>query len=202
MRSKFRYSGIGEIDLSDLQPWRNPRPAPQLPELQPQLHKLLIPGWIRSWWPAIAWACVIFTLSTDSFSAAHTFHIIGPLLHWLFPGLSQKSVNFIHHLIRKTAHFSEYFIFYLFIFRGVRGVRTGWRWTWGFAAWFVAAAYSCLDEVHQAFVASRTASPYDSLLDSIGAFFAFLVLALWFYFRRPKTPVLPENEPEASAPAL
>jgi len=41
-----------------------------------------------------------------------------------------------------------------------------------------------MDEVHQAFVASRTASPYDSLLDSIGAFFAFAVLYLWFRFRR------------------
>jgi VanZ family protein len=37
-----------------------------------------------------------------------------------------------------------------------------------------------LDEIHQAFVASRTASAYDSLLDSIGAFAAFGVLWMWF----------------------
>jgi len=150
----------------------------------------------------MAWACTIFMLSTDSFSSEHSYHIIGPLLQWLFPSLSQHSVNFIHHLIRKTAHFSEYFIFYLFIFRGVRGMRTGWRWTWGIAAWFVAAGYSCLDEVHQAFVASRTASPYDSLLDSIGALFAFLAVALWFYFRRPKTPALSESDSQVRAPAV
>jgi len=41
----------------------------------------------------------------------------------------------------------------------------------GLTALFCAAGYSALDEIHQAFVASRTASPYDSLLDSIGAFF-------------------------------
>jgi VanZ family protein len=190
------------MDLPDPQPWRNPRPAPQLPELQPQLRKLLIPRWVRSWWPALVWACVIFTLSTDSFSSAHTYHIIRPLLHWLFPGMSQHALEFIHHLIRKTAHFSEYFIFYLFVFRGVRGARAGFRWTWGFAAWFVAAGYSCLDEIHQAFVAGRTASPYDSLLDSIGALFALLALAVWFYFRRPSKPAISESEPEAHAPAF
>lgn len=188
--------------MSDLQPWRNPRPAPHLPDLQPQLHKLLIPQWIRSWWPALVWAGVIFMLSTDSFSSEHSFHIIRPLLHWLFPNMSPHSLNFINHVVRKTAHFTEYFIFCLLIFRGVRGARGGWRWIWGFSAWFVAAVYSCLDEVHQAFVASRTASPYDSLLDSIGAFFAVLALALWFYYRRPKTPVLSESESEARASAL
>lgn len=188
--------------MSKLQPWRNPRPAPHLPDLQPQLHRLLIPAWLRAWWPAILWGCIIFLLSTDSFSAARTGSILYSLLHWIYPRITSKQFNFIHHLTRKSAHFTEYFIFCLFLFRGVRGARAGWRWTWGFTAWFIAAVYSCLDEVHQAFVASRTASPYDSLLDSIGAFFAFLVLALWFYFRRPKAPTLPEVEPEVRAPAV
>jgi len=78
----------------------------------------------------------------------------------------------------------EYFIFCLLLYRGVRGDRKGWRWTWGLAALFCAAGYSVLDEIHQAFVASRTASAYDSLLDSIGAFAAFGVLWMWFRWRR------------------
>ena len=170
--------------MSDPQPWRNPRPAPQLPELQPRLHKLLIPAWVRAWWPALVWACVIFTLSTDSFSSEHTASVLLPIVRWLFPHLSEDQYNFIHHIIRKSAHFTEYFIFYLFLYRGVRGERKGWRWRWGFSAWFIAAVYACLDEVHQAFVASRTASPYDSLLDSIGALFACLALWIWFRYRR------------------
>jgi len=40
---------------------------------------------------------------------------------------------------------------------GVRGDRRGWRWTWGVTALCCAAGYSVLDEIHQAFVASRTA---------------------------------------------
>lgn len=152
--------------------------------------KSKIPRWLRAWWPALLWAGVIFTLSTDYFSAEHTATILSPLVHWLFPHLTAKQFAHIHHLIRKSAHFSEYFIFYLFIFRGIRGERAGWRWLWGLSAWFVAAGYSILDEIHQAFVASRTASPYDSLLDSVGALVAFLVLALWFHFRRSKRGLL------------
>ena len=164
------------------QPWRNPRPAPELSELRPRVR--LVPGWIRAWWPALLWAAIIFTLSTDSFSSDHTSRIIVPVLRWLFPSFSTHLIHEIHHFIRKTAHFTEYFVFCVLIFRGVRGDRAGWRWTWALAALSIAAGYSALDEIHQAFVASRTASPWDSLLDSVGAFVASVLIFLWFRFRR------------------
>ena len=109
--------------MSDSQPWRNPRPAPQLPEMQPRLHKLLVPAWLRAWWPAIAWAGVIFTLSTDSFSSEHTATVLSFFVKWLVPHLSEEQFHFIHHIIRKSAHFTEYFIFCILIYRGVRGDR-------------------------------------------------------------------------------
>ena len=175
------------------QPWRNPRPAPSLQELQPELHKQLIPGWVRAWWPAFAWAGVIFTLSTDLFSSEHTASILAPVVKWIYPGLTDEQFRLVHHLIRKSAHFTEYFIFYLFLFRGVRGIYRGWRCTWGLAALGIAAGYSVLDEIHQAFVVSRTASPYDSLLDSIGAFFAFVVVWLWFRLRKSPSTTAPAS---------
>jgi VanZ family protein len=96
--------------------------------------------------------------------------------------LTEGQFEIIHSFVRKSAHFTEYFIFCVLIYRGVRGDRKGWRWAWGLAALCCAAGYSVLDEIHQAFVASRTASAYDSLLDSAGAFFA--VAAIWLWFRR------------------
>jgi VanZ family protein len=187
--------------LSDPQPWRNPRPAPHLPELQPRLQKLLIPAWIRAWWPAIAWACVIFTLSTDSFSSDHTATVLSVVVKWLYPHLTEAQFNLIHHIIRKSAHFTEYFVFCLLLYRGVRGDRQGWRWNWGISALAIAAGYSIMDEIHQAFIASRTASPYDSLLDSIGAFFAFAVLYFWFRLRRPKSPALQAQVSDSASAA-
>jgi len=149
--------------------------------------KSLIPLWIRAWWPAAIWSLVIFVASTDTFSAAHTGAVIEPLLRWLNPSISPDSIASIHFLIRKSAHFAEYFVFYFLLYHGIRAGRAGWHWTWAFAAWFVAAAYSALDEIHQSFVASRTASAWDSLLDSTGAFFALLVLFVFYrVFRRSR----------------
>lgn len=174
--------------MAENQPWRDPRPAPSLPEIQSRLQQTREWSWLRTWCPAIAWATVIFTLSTDTFSAEHTALVIWPVLRRVMPSITQELFDTIHYFIRKSAHFTEYFIFCLLLYRGMRRGRAGWRWTWGVAALSVAAGYSVLDEIHQAFVASRTASAYDSLLDSVGAFAAFAVLWLWFRLRRTAIP--------------
>ena len=169
--------------MPELQSWRNPRPAPHLPEIQARWRAPRVPAWLRAWWPALLWAGIIFSMSSDTFSAEHTGRLLGPILRWLVPSLTEVQFSTIHYLIRKSAHFTEYFIFCLLLYRGVRGDRKGWRLTWGVAALSCAAGYSVLDEIHQAFVASRTASAYDSLLDSLGAFAAFGVLGMWFRWR-------------------
>jgi VanZ family protein len=175
--------------MSSSEPWRNPRPAPNLDKVRYRVPpKSFLPSWLVAWIPAIVWSAVIFGLSTDTFSAAHTGSIIEPVLRWLLPSLSDDSIDHIHFFMRKCAHFTEYFIFFLLVYRGVRAGRAGWRWTWGLSAWFIAAVYSCLDEIHQSFVASRTASPWDSLLDSTGAFGALVVVFLFYrLFRRKVT---------------
>lgn len=185
------------------QSWRNPRPVPALAELRARTPAPRSWMFLRAWWPALLWAAVIFSLSTDTFSAAHTGSILSPILHWLYPSITEAQFNFIHHITRKSAHFTEYFIFCTLLYRGVRGAAIGWRWTWGLSAWFIAAVYACLDEIHQAFVASRTASPYDSLLDSIGALFAIAAIYLWFRLRRPQSHSLqePAHDVRISTPA-
>jgi VanZ family protein len=173
------------------QPWRNPRRAPQLSDVQPFIPQLPAIKFLREWWPALLWAMLIFSMSTDTFSAAHTSRVLEPLLRWLYPALTFEQFETIHFLVRKTAHFTEYFVFAALLFRGIRGDRQGWRWRWGLLALCTAAIYSCMDEIHQAFVASRTASPYDSLLDSVGAAVAIVVLFFWFKLRKGRM-ALPE----------
>ncbi len=185
--------------MADPQPWRNPRPAPNLAEIRsktPAPHALV---GLWAWWPAIAWAGVIFIMSTDTFSAQHTASTLESILRRIWPGVTAHQFAVIHYFIRKSAHFSEYFVFFLLLYRGVRGRRGGWRWTWGIAALFCAAVYSALDEIHQAFVASRTASAYDSLLDTTGAFAAMVLLWLWFRWRGapPRIEVATSETPVA-----
>jgi VanZ family protein len=145
-------------------------------------------SWLKLWLPSIVWAGVISWASTDTFSASHTSLFILPLLHWLFPHASAETLDRLHFFIRKAAHFAEYFVFSLFLFRALRGEHRGWQLRWAIAALAIAAGYSALDEFHQSFVPSRTASPWDSLIDTSGAAAAQVVLWLWFWFHAQCLP--------------
>jgi VanZ family protein len=146
--------------------------------------------WLRYWGPAFAWATLTWILSTAAFSASSTSRFIIPVLHWLLPQASPETLGLLHGVIRKSAHFAEYFIFSLLVLRGVRGGRAGWKLSWALAAVAIAAGYAALDELHQTFVPERTGSALDSLLDTCGAAAAQLVawaFALW-RSRRASTP--------------
>ena len=176
----------------DPQPWRNSRPKPNVFEIPAKTPAPRALGWLWGWWPAMVWAGVIFTMSTNSFSAEHTKWFFEPVLRWLVPGLAQNQYDLMHHLIRKCAHFTEYLVFCLLLYRSAQAGRSGWRWAWGTAAILIAAGYSVTDEFHQSFVAGRNASGYDSLLDTAGALVGLLVLWLWFR-RRAAAPGVPSD---------
>jgi VanZ family protein len=137
---------------------------------------------LAPWLPAIAWAILITWASTDLFSASHTSRYILPALHWLLPQAGAETLDRLHSLIRKSAHFMEYFVFGFLLLRAIRGKHRGWRIRWAISVLAIAAGYSALDEFHQSFVPSRTASPWDSLLDTSGAAIAQVLLWLWFRF--------------------
>lgn len=133
----------------------------------------------KSWLPAVVWAVVISVLSTDIFSSEHTSRFIIPALHWIFPRAGDETLALMHAVIRKAAHVTEYFIFSIFLVRGLRGQDRGWKMGWAVWAVLIAAGYAGLDEFHQSFVASRTASPWDALLDTVGASAGQVFLWLW-----------------------
>jgi len=131
---------------------------------------------LKAWLPAIAWAAVISGLSTDTFSAEHTSLIIVPVLQWLFPHASAATIAMMHGVIRKSAHFTEYFVLSVLLVRGLRSENRGWTLKWAIWAILISAGYAALDEFHQSFVPSRTASGWDAMLDTVGAIAAQIVL--------------------------
>src|SRR5919199_1805743 len=83
-------------------------------------------GWRGRLWrygPPVAWAGFVLFASSESFSASNTSRIIRPLLLWLFPGISEESLAYVHFLVRKTAHFSEYALLALLAARAFRTSR-------------------------------------------------------------------------------
>jgi len=142
--------------------------------------------WLGRWGPVILGAVAIWILSTDLFSDRNTGRVILPMLHWLFPWMNGRMLHLGHVGIRKLAHLSVYFVFGVFLLRAIRGERKGWEWWWAFVAIGMAAGYAVVDEIHQAFTATRHPSVRDVMLDAIGAMAAQLVL--WTHERwREKT---------------
>jgi VanZ family protein len=136
-------------------------------------------GWFARWWPALAWAVVISLFSTGAFTSENTGRIIIPALHWLFPSLTPQTLAFLHHIIRKCAHFTEYFILSLLILRGIRAGRHGTKLAWAVLAIVIVAGYASLDEFHQSFVPGRTPAVTDVLIDTTGGAAAQAIAALF-----------------------
>ena len=122
------------------------------------------------WAVVVAWMLVISVMSTEPFSATNTNRYIDPVLRYLFPGITRAELLFAHTVIRKTAHFVEFFILGCLTYWAFRrGRAPRWRVTWMLQALGLAIAYSVTDEAHQAFVPNRTFSLSDSGVDSLGA---------------------------------
>lgn len=129
---------------------------------------------------------VIFGMSTSAGSSGNTSRIIGPLLRWFDPGISDETVGAIQLAVRKLAHFTEYGILALLLWRArrqpFRGDRRPWQWPQAATAFAIAAAFAASDEWHQSFVPTREACVRDALIDVGGA--AAALCALWWLGRR------------------
>ncbi len=141
------------------------------------------PSWRNRLWrygPLVVWLAIIFLASTGALSAPNTSRIIGPLLRWLFPDISAAQLLRAHFVTRKLAHFSEYAVLALLAARAfIPSTRTWLSRRWLISALILVAAYALLDEYHQSFEATRTASIWDSMIDTVGGTTALILLAWW-----------------------
>jgi hypothetical protein len=136
---------------------------------------------LKYWLPAIGIAIVISLFSTHYFSSEQTARVIFPILRWLFPSASHHMLYLMHVGIRKAAHITEFGIFSIAVFHGVRAERSGWRLQWAVITLLIAVSYAGLDEWHQSFVPVREARFRDVLIDSTGALLAQVFV--WAYAR-------------------
>jgi VanZ family protein len=94
---------------------------------------------LSAWAPVIAWAALIFALSS-------------------IPSLD-SGLGFWDLLLRKAAHVAEYAVLGLLLARAL--VRDA-------AAVAAGIAYAATDEIHQHFVPGRNGAPLDLLFDAFG----------------------------------
>lgn len=126
---------------------------------------------IKYWLPVILCMTLIFGASTSLGRPENTSRIIVPFLLWLNPHMSWETIEKIHGVIRKTAHFVEYSLLGLLLWRLIHldPALAPCRSREFLTALAAAALYAASDEFHQRFVPGREASVRDVLLDSCGA---------------------------------
>jgi VanZ family protein len=123
---------------------------------------------VKYWAPVIGWMLLIFVASGDLMSAEHTSRFLFPFLRWIAPGISPRTIASIHFFIRKSAHFTEYAILAVLLWRGIHQRQAG-SWRAAAIALAAAAIYAFLDEFHQFFIPSRTSASRDVVIDFFGA---------------------------------
>ena len=143
-------------------------------------------SFLRYWFPLLAWLAVIFSASADTQSTQHTSRFIDPFLRWLIPNITAQALETVHLLVRKLAHMTEFGLLAWLLWRALRKPKRNdprpWSWTSPAVTLVIVTLYAATDEFHQRFVASRTPSVRDVLIDTAGACVALTLI--WFCHAR------------------
>jgi len=164
----------------------------------------------RYWLPVLLWLGVIafesFRLSSDV-----TGSWLWRIIHLLHIRISASQFAELHHLLRKAGHLTGYGLLCLLLFRSwyhtlfdtgeeviagsasKRGRKSArhspaLRWRCVALALGLTLLTAMLDEWHQSFDVSRTGTPWDVVLDFVGAL-CFLAIALFGLGLWPTQPV-------------
>ena len=129
---------------------------------------------ILSWGTVLVWMIVIFLFSADNAvdSGKKSGFLLGILRRIFINEQEPARLEYYAFLIRKIAHFSEYFVFGILVLNAwIQTVvlKEKKRWKVFAGSLICCVFYAMTDEFHQYFVPGRFASPKDVLIDSLGA---------------------------------
>ena len=128
------------------------------------------------WILVIGWMILIFLFSSqvgevsngNNKFVVYVLNLIGLDLNSIFGTLCD-------FIVRKAAHFTEYFILYVLLYRAINAKKNADIKVF-IGAIIIVFLYACSDEFHQAFVPGRAAAFRDVLVDTCGGLTAFLIM--------------------------
>lgn len=150
---------------------------------------------ILMWMPILAWAAVIFMLSSQPYEkqSLRPFLTDTVNIDWVRWQLSNLSfiyagkvisidtvsvVGFLEFIIRKGAHFFVFFILGWLLYRGLNSIFQSRQLLSFMVSLFLVAFYAASDEYHQIFTANRTPLVNDVFLDFFGGFIGICFASL------------------------
>ena len=142
----------------------------------------------RRWILAFLWMVFIFVMSQmpgersneQSKLVIYVFSFLGIDLNSIWGDLA-------NYIIRKGAHFTEYFILYILIYRVlIVYYSKGKALLLGILSVFL---YACSDELHQLFVDGRVAAFKDVLIDTAGGTFSAVVTMIIYKLKDKRSKI-------------
>lgn len=129
-----------------------------------------------AWLALLVWLGVIFYFSHQSGDAS--MQLSDGFLD-SFESLFQNFLDYhtLSYIIRKIAHFTEYFILGLLIYHLVKQYRVISKTE---IIWMIlfCVIYAMSDEFHQVFIGGRSPKVFDVIIDSLGSSLSILILQL------------------------
>ena len=130
----------------------------------------------KEWILVLGWMVLIFLFSSQPGEVSsgnnkfviYLFNLLGLDLNSIFGTLSD-------FLVRKAAHFTEYFILFILLYRAIRVEKNAGIKAFTYSI-LIVFLYACSDEFHQAFVPGRGPAFRDVMVDTCGGLTAFLIM--------------------------
>lgn len=121
---------------------------------------------------------MIFTFSSESFSAIQTGGFLAPFLRWLFPEITSRQILDIHFVLRKLAHLTEYAVLAMLSLRALRlTIDVPVLRVVGLTL-LIVLGVAGLDELRQSYLPARTGSPIDVCINLVGGGIGVLLVIL------------------------
>lgn len=140
---------------------------------------------IISWTLLISWMCFIFFMSHQPGNvSSNQSDLVLKIFSFIGIELNDYFGEVATFIVRKTAHFSEYFILYLLSYNVFRYYVKDKKYSI-YLILFV-ALYAVSDEFHQAFIPGRGPAIRDVLIDTSGGAFAYITMNLFTRFKFKK----------------
>jgi VanZ family protein len=139
-----------------------------------QAQRLTPPLWTR-WLVVGLWMALIFIMSAQSNSGEQSGLIAKLVAQVIGAGADPSQFEWVHHLIRKAAHVTEYAILAALM----AWAQPGLTWKRAALTWLAASLYAASDEWHQSFVPNRGPAVTDVLIDASGALVGLVAWMIW-----------------------
>ena len=134
------------------------------------------------WAEAVAWMALILSLSGDRFQSSGTLTALQYWVAFFDLSISATNIVLLHGVLRRSAHFGEFFVLGILLYRALSGKYTNFRVKLACWVLILGLLLALADESRQVLADHRTASIRDSALDFAGVIASQLWILLWAAF--------------------